>query len=231
MTIDVEPRVTRVTLFPAENMVDSLVPYIPSIIVVTSPCEQACQRCSATLPLHPQQTHITSTMHPVGADAIRKAALADARRPPSIAPSTLSVNTNLGAYDNKLVSSSLSQLPSAGTDTSSNAPSSPINSVFSRPSGQGGVNSAVVGSGRHDDRPSFSSSAAAAALTRPHLGIATTTTPSFSSVGGGSNRPLVTGVESHTHPSHPSSPWSVLSLHVLPLFNGTPLAQSIEDLK
>ena len=53
-------------------------------------------------------------------------------------------------------------------------------------------------------------------------------------VGGasGSTRNLGgSSLHSDSHPSHPSSPWSVVTLTVLPVFNGTPLLTPIEDLK
>jgi hypothetical protein len=38
-------------------------------------------------------------------------------------------------------------------------------------------------------------------------------------------------VQNDTHPSHPNSPWTMITLTVLPMFNGTPLLTPIEDLK
>ncbi len=164
-------------------------------------------------------------MLPTG-DALRKAALADQRRALSATPSNLSVSTaNLGAYDNKVVASSLGGGSELGSAVGG---SSPISAVFSRPPAISGA-SGGPGSSRHDEgRPSISSSSAAALL-RPNLNLGSSTTLATSS--GATNRPLLAGADNSTHPSHPSSPWSHCSMYVLALFNGTPLPLPFEDLK
>ncbi|KAJ9103353.1 hypothetical protein QFC19_004451 [Naganishia cerealis] len=157
------------------------------------------------------------------------------RRP---APTT-ALSADLGAYDNKLVASTLS-LPSASA-SAHDPPTSPIASVFpalhhvatttssihAGLSGSGILHSAV------HHAPS-TSAAAVSSLTSPvgrSLSTLTSSLPSTSASASAPSRPAIgTSVEANSHPSHPSSPWSVLSLHILPIFNGVPLLSPIEDL-
>lgn len=158
---------------------------------------------------------------------------------------------NLSAYDNKLVASTLS-LPSGPTGAGTTAPgtsgaesmsttTSPIAAVF--PSLHHVASSASFASTANFGSQSGGSSHPSLGLglhSASHgLGLPVTRSLSSmtSSSAGGSgsgiqSRPSIsTVIETNSHPSHPTSPWSVLALHILPVFNGVPLTDAIEDLK
>ena len=158
---------------------------------------------------------------------------------------------NLSAYDNKLVASTLS-LPSGSTGAGTTAPgtsggesisttTSPIAAVF--PALHHVASSASFASTANFGSPSAGSSHPSLGLglhSATHgLGLPVTRSLSSmtSSSAGGSgsgiqSRPSIsTVIETNSHPSHPTSPWSVLTLHILPVFNGVPLTDAIEDLK
>ena len=158
---------------------------------------------------------------------------------------------NLSAYDNKLVASTLS-LPSGPIGAGSPAPgssgaesinntTSPIASVFpalhhvassasfastaNHGSQSGGNSHSSLGLGLHS-----ASHGLGLPVTRS---LSSMTSSSAGASGSGiQSRPSIsTVIETNSHPSHPTSPWSVLTLHVLPVFNGVPLTDAIEDLK
>jgi hypothetical protein len=158
---------------------------------------------------------------------------------------------NLSAYDNKLVASTLSHPSSAtpGSATQGGDPASlnntttttsPIAAVF--PALHHVASSASFASAAHaasqathNSGTGFGNSGAYAAA---HHGLSIPVTRSLSSMtsssagGGGQPRPGIGAViDANSHPSHPTSPWSVLTLQILPVFNGVPLGGSIEDLK
>ncbi|WWD22581.1 hypothetical protein CI109_107074 [Kwoniella shandongensis] len=149
--------------------------------------------------------------------------------------------SGIGVYDNKLVSSTLSHLPPL-------PPLSPTPSSSSHPLHATGSSSQL--------RPSTSSSSPRPSLSHPHSSNPALPSPSsngvvvfpdgtplsdhalthsHSSLGGHGHEPLSihTGrvAESMTMAhSSPSSPWSLLTVHVLPLFAGSALKTPIEDL-
>jgi hypothetical protein len=159
-------------------------------------------------------------------------------------PSTMS-RRNLSAYDNKLVASTLSSPPgppgsgpsapgTAGGESISTT-TSPIAAVFPalHHVASSGSFASTAGGGSH---PSLG-----LGLHSQSYGLGIPVTRSLSSMtsssaGGGpsgiQSRPSIsTVIEANSHPSHPTSPWSVLTLHILPVFNGVPLTDAIEDLK
>jgi len=117
-----------------------------------------------------------------------------------------------GAYDNKLVSTTLSQLPPL-PQTGDSTPPAPL--LKSPSSHTTAVSTAAA-------RPSFS--------TPPSLVVlpngATVNSDHHDHTTGGGRSVIET-----MHHSSPSSPWSLLTVHALPLFAGGPLKTPIEDLK
>ncbi|BEI87489.1 uncharacterized protein CcaverHIS019_0102070 [Cutaneotrichosporon cavernicola] len=147
------------------------------------------------------------------------------KRLPSL-PSPLSRGKDgswaLGAYDNKLVSSTLSQLPplpphspggmsSTGSNLSSFSHSSSPSHV---PRGTPSLVSVSM------PRPAPQPSSAGGVLLLPDG----TTLPTGEPGGQPEREPIASG------PHSSSSPWSLLTVHVLPLFAGSPLKTAIEDL-
>ncbi|KAJ9104446.1 hypothetical protein QFC21_001941 [Naganishia friedmannii] len=149
------------------------------------------------------------------------------RRPPP------TLSANLGAYDNKLVASTLSLPPPPSSAHESQT--SPIASVFPALHHVASTTSTLhaaaglLHSGTH--HPTTSSTATAAVPVSRSLSQLAASLPSSAASGSTSSRPSIgSSVEANSHPSHPSSPWSMLSLHILPIFNGVPLLTPIEDL-
>ncbi|KAJ9115067.1 hypothetical protein QFC22_005395 [Naganishia vaughanmartiniae] len=155
------------------------------------------------------------------------------RRPPSAHVG------NLGAYDNKLVTSTLSLPPPPSSAHESQT--SPITSVFPALHHVASTTSTLhaatglLHSGTHHPTSSSAAAAAVSSLATPvsrSLSQLAAALPSSGTSVPTSSRPSIgSSIEANSHPSHPSSPWSVLSLHILPIFNGVPLLTPIEDLK
>lgn len=130
-----------------------------------------------------------------------------------------------GAYDNKLVSSTLSHLPPL-------PPLSPSNT------GQSGSSSMPPPAALlHPPSMSTSSSFASLAPSRPsgssHTSSSVVVLPNGTTLSTGTNQPTKSDgrhVMDAIHHSSPNSPWSLLTVHVLPLFAGGPLKTPIEDL-
>ncbi|ORX38306.1 HbrB-like-domain-containing protein [Kockovaella imperatae] len=113
-----------------------------------------------------------------------------------------------GAYDNKLVSSTLSHLPPLPSPSGSTSPYQSTPTLLNpRPTSPRPVNSVI---------PILSSSS----------GIVL---PDGTTLSRDAERPGRNMADAIAH-SSPSSPWSVLTVHVLPLFAGGPLKTPIEDL-
>ncbi|GMK59505.1 hypothetical protein CspeluHIS016_0801110 [Cutaneotrichosporon spelunceum] len=173
-------------------------------------------------------TNVTATSTPSPSPSSPRPSLSlDVRdkRLPSL-PSPLSRGREgswaLGAYDNKLVSSTLSQLPplppiSPGgmSSTGSNLSSfSHTSSPSHLPRGTPSLVSVSM------PRPAPPPPSAGGVLLLPDG----TTLPTGEPGGRPEREPVASGAHST------SSPWSLLTVHVLPLFAGSPLKAAIEDL-
>lgn len=143
----------------------------------------------------------------------------------------------LGAYDNKLVSSTLSQLPPL-------PPLSPggMSSTGSNISGFSGPSFSGMGQAHHlGTSPNYGASSLS--LSSMHPPIPRTRTSSNPGAGilvlpdgtklATSGDPLSqapTNMHQTMAHSSPNSPWSLLTVHVLPVFAGSPLKTPLEDL-
>ena len=90
----------------------------------------------------------------------------------------------------------------------------------------------------HPPSMSTSSSFASLAPSRPsassHASSSVVVLPNGTTLSTGTNQPTKSDgrhVMDAIHHSSPNSPWSLLTVHVLPLFAGGPLKTPIEDLK
>ncbi|ORY29683.1 HbrB-like-domain-containing protein [Naematelia encephala] len=132
-----------------------------------------------------------------------------------------------GAYDNKLVSSTLSHLPPLPPLSPTPTGSSQHPTSHAIPSSTHLQISGSLASGSHSSipRPSSSSAPSSAGLVVLPDGTALPTEHDRITTEGGGRSVHETLVH-----SSPSSPWSLLTVHVLPLFAGGPLKTPIEDL-